>query len=46
MNQFTEQNVLEALSRIIDPDLKKDIVDFMFFFKCFNGLSSLGDKLM
>ncbi|HXH70168.1 MAG TPA: Mrp/NBP35 family ATP-binding protein [Pyrinomonadaceae bacterium] len=30
MNQITEQNVLLALSQIIDPDLKKDIVTLGF----------------
>ncbi|MEJ7861607.1 MAG: Mrp/NBP35 family ATP-binding protein [Pyrinomonadaceae bacterium] len=30
MNQLTEQSVLEALSQIIDPDLKKDIVTLGF----------------
>lgn len=30
MNQLTEQTVLEALSQIIDPDLKKDIVTLGF----------------
>ncbi len=30
MNQLTEQSVLEALSQIIDPDLKKDIVTLNF----------------
>ncbi len=30
MNQITEQNILQALSQIIDPDLKKDIVTLGF----------------
>ena len=30
MNQLTEQTVLDALSEIIDPDLKKDIVTLGF----------------
>ena len=30
MNQITEQNVLQALSQIIDPDLRKDIVTLGF----------------
>ncbi len=30
MNHLTEQSVLEVLSRIIDPDLKKDIVTLGF----------------
>ena len=30
MNQVSEQNILEALSQIIDPDLKKDIVTLGF----------------
>lgn len=30
MNQLSEQKVLEALSQIIDPDLKKDIVTLGF----------------
>jgi ATP-binding protein involved in chromosome partitioning len=39
MNQLTEQSVLEALSQIIDPDLKKDIVtlDFIKDLKIDNG---------
>lgn len=30
MNQLSEQSVLEALSQIVDPDLKKDIVTLGF----------------
>jgi hypothetical protein len=30
MNQLSEQNILTALSQIIDPDLKKDIVTLGF----------------
>lgn len=30
MNQISEQNILQALSQIIDPDLKKDIVTLGF----------------
>ena len=30
MNQLSEENVLQALSQIIDPDLKKDIVTLGF----------------